>query len=167
MLSFCSSKPDRSFKYRSTMTQPYCYWQLNAPFVNIIGLYSNVDGLLDARGTTQQLSWLIDQLKQAPRDKWLIVAVHHPCFSLDDFHGGYPEILSALDSAFAKAGRNPDAVLSGHVHNYQRFARNMGGVSVPYIVAGNGGFANTLKAFHKMQTGLQLDHLPLQTSLRG
>ncbi len=112
MMNFCSKTADRFFKYRSTMTQPYCYWRLEAPFVHFIGLYSNVDGLLDARGTGQQQAWLVDQLKATPADKWLIVAVHHPCFSLDSVHGGYEEILSALDAAFVAAGRIPDAVLS-------------------------------------------------------
>jgi hypothetical protein len=163
MKNFCSPVPDRFFKYRSTMTQPFCYWTLLAPFVQIIGLYSNVDGLLDARGTTQQQTWLVDQLKNAPQDKWLIVAVHHPCFSLDAVHGGYEEILSAFDSAFDGAGRVPDAVLSGHVHNYQRFSRKINAVSVPYIINGNGGYANSQRALHKLQRGIGDIQLPYPT----
>ena len=31
------------------MTQPYPYWTLEAPFVTIVGRYSNVEGSLDAR----------------------------------------------------------------------------------------------------------------------
>ena len=39
----------------------------------------------------------------------------------------------------------PDVVLSGHAHLYQRFTRNgPGSRQIPYIVAGNGGFAATL-----------------------
>ena len=34
----------------------------------------------------------------------------------------------------------PDAVLTGHVHNYQRFTRALQGRQVPYIVAGAGGY---------------------------
>ncbi len=33
----------------------------------------------------------------------------------------------------------PDAFLSGHAHNYQRYTRRIGGKQVPYIVAGTGG----------------------------
>jgi hypothetical protein len=31
-------------------------------------------------------------------------------------------------------------VFTGHAHNYQRFARRLGGRQVPYLVAGSGGF---------------------------
>jgi hypothetical protein len=49
----------------------------------------------------------------------------------------------ALDSAFAAGGREPDLVLSGHVHDYQRFTRTMpSGKQVPYVVSGNGGYHN-------------------------
>jgi len=70
------------------MTQPYCYWTLIAPYIRILGLYSNVDGLIDA----QQQLWLQQQLTSCPKDKWLILAVHHPCYSLDTTHGGYLDI---------------------------------------------------------------------------
>jgi hypothetical protein len=42
-------------------------------------------------------------------------------------------------------------VLSGHVHSYQRFERDLGGKKVPYIIAGAGGYANTLKLLHKIE----------------
>jgi hypothetical protein len=146
------------------MTQPYCYWKLEAPFVHIIGLYSNVDGLLDARGTAQQQNWLIEQLRAVPQDKWLILAVHHPCYSLDAVHGGYQETLTALDTAFQSAKRIPDAVLHGHVHNYQRFSRTYGkNVAVPFIIAGAGGYATSQVALHKLQNGMQNQTLPFQT----
>jgi hypothetical protein len=35
----------------------------------------------------------------------------------------------------------PDAFLSGHAHNYQRYTRRTGGKQIPYIVAGTGGIA--------------------------
>jgi acid phosphatase type 7 len=47
-----------------------------------------------------------------------------------------------LDGAFAAAGRTPDMVLTGHVHDYQRFTRTIGAAQVPYIVAGAGGYHN-------------------------
>ncbi len=161
MRNFCDTVA-RSVPYRNTMTQPYVYWTLEAPFVTIVGLYSNVEGCLDPRGKSQQQAWLTDQLGQAPPDKKLIVAVHHPCYSLDGTHGGCPDILIALDRAMASSKRIPDAVLSGHVHNYQRFSRKIGTRQVPYIVAGAGGYANDARSMHRLQSGLQLK-LPFQT----
>jgi hypothetical protein len=119
---------------------------------------------LDRRGDRRQQDWLIEQLRSARQDKWLIIAAHHPCFSLDETHGGYVEILSALDAAFASAGRLPDAVLSGHVHSYQRFSRSLAGKSLPYIVAGAGGFANSSRSLHKLQRGLLVEGLPFATT---
>lgn len=47
----------------------------------------------------------------------------------------------ALDVAFDASGRVPDLVLSGHVHNYQRFTRTLtSSQTLPYIVIGNGGY---------------------------
>jgi len=42
--------------------------------------------------------------------------------------GGYAEIFSSMDAAFAASNRIPDVVLSGHVHSYLRFSRALGGV---------------------------------------
>src|SRR5262249_34670071 len=92
--NFCDTQPRFRFPYRPTMTQPYVYWVLEAPFLTLIGVYSNVDGELDGRGTNEQLRWLKQQLDAAPRDKCLLVAVHHPPYSLDTSHGGYPDILN-------------------------------------------------------------------------
>lgn len=159
--NFCGPTPDHYFKHRPTMTQPYCYWTLAAPFVRIVGLYSNVDGLLD----TQQQLWLCQQLASCPKDKWLLLAVHHPCFSLDATHGGYVDVLDAIDSAAAAAHRWPDAVLSGHVHDYQRFARTVHGhAAIPYIIAGAGGYAHTPRLIHRLQRDLDLGDLPFQTT---
>ncbi|MGF6933598.1 putative phosphodiesterase [Paraburkholderia sp. UCT70] len=167
MKNFCSVTSQPFFKYRSTMTQPYCYWALDAPFVQIIGAYSNVDGLLDARGSNAQLNWLVQRLKAAPQDKWVILAVHHPCYSLDSVHGGYEETLNTLDKAFETSGRTADAVFSGHVHNSQRFSRKLGNNEIPYVIAGAGGYANTQRAMHKLQTGLENVQLPYATKSEG
>jgi hypothetical protein len=100
----------------------------------------------------------------APADKKLLVAVHHPPFSLDSVHGGTPDILNALDRAIAVSGRVPDAVLSGHVHNYQRFTREVKGRKIPYVVAGAGGYANDARSMHKIQKELVGVKLPYQTT---
>jgi len=93
------------------------------------------------------------------------VAVHHPPYSLDDFHGGSPKILESLDNAIAGSKRIPDIVLSGHVHSYQRFSRKISGRVIPYIVAGAGGYADKPKAMHQLQTNNgQPIHVPFQTT---
>ena len=175
--NFCDSAPHHVSPYRMSMTQPYPYWTLEAPFVTIVGLYSNVEGSLDARGRSDQQFFLEDQLRAADRKKKLIVTVHHPPFSLDSAHGGSPDILNALDRAISASGRLPDAVVSGHVHNYQRFLRDMKDPSdnktrsIPYIVAGAGGYANDFRSLHKLQKALGLNDkhkppkLPIKTTL--
>src|SRR5262249_25946481 len=45
----------------------------------------------------------------------------------------------------------PDAVFSGHVHNYQRFTREINGRQIPFIVAGAGGYADRPSLIHKLQ----------------
>jgi hypothetical protein len=89
MQNFCSPTSRFIFKHRSTMTQPYVYWTLETPLATIIGLYSNVDGELDAAGTFEQQHWLAAQLQEALTDRALIIAVHHAPYSLDTTHGGY------------------------------------------------------------------------------
>ncbi|MBV9851959.1 MAG: metallophosphoesterase [Armatimonadetes bacterium] len=152
VMNFCDTQPRHLYPYRETMTQPYVYWTLDAPFVTLIGLYSNVEGTLDGRGNVEQQQWLTDQLKAADPAKSVIIAVHHPPYSLDNDHGGCPDIDAALDQAMADSGRMADAVFSGHVHNYQRFTRTFQGRQIPYVVAGAGGYANSSKAMHKLQT---------------
>jgi hypothetical protein len=149
--NFCASQPEHLDTYRETMTQPYVYWTLETSLATIIGLYSNVDGSLDGRGTNEQQRWFEGQLSKAPADKCLILAVHHPPYSLDAEHGGSPAILAALERAANVSGRWPDAVFSGHVHNYQRFTRSLDGRKIPFVVAGAGGYANSRKLMHQLQ----------------
>ncbi len=169
MENFCATQAVTVTPYRMTMTQPYCYWVMDAPFVTIVGLYSNVEGSLDARGRMDQQHFLNTQVQAADAKKKLIVAVHHPPYSLDSAHGGTPEILNAIDQAVTASGRVPDAVLSGHVHNYQRFSRVVGTRKIPYVVAGAGGYANDVGSMHKLQAGLTKPavKLPYQTTVAG
>jgi predicted phosphohydrolase len=169
MENFCAVQPVMVTPYRMTMTQPYCYWTLDAPFVTIIGLYSNVEGSLDARGRMDQQHFLNTQMVAADPTKKLIVTVHHPPYSLDSAHGGTPDILNAIDQAVEASGRPPDAVLSGHVHNYQRFSRVVGTRKIPYVVAGAGGYANAATSMHQLQPGLTTPPvaLPYQTTVEG
>ncbi|WP_407180397.1 metallophosphoesterase family protein [Bradyrhizobium sp. STM 3562] len=154
--NFCAPQPHQISAYRATMTQPYVYWTLDAPLVSIIGLYSNVEGTLDARGTFEQQRWLEQQLSDAKaKDGFIVVAVHHPPYSLDKTHGGYLDVVVALDQAMKTTGVIPHAVLSGHVHNMQRFTRRYEGREIPYVIDGRGGYANTERLVHKLQKDAQ------------
>lgn len=153
MANLCASSaalPAGSEEYnRDTETQPNCYWTLLAKAVTIIGCYSNVPsgGVIEP----DQAAWLASELQAAPAGVPLIVALHHPPYSADAFHGGSAKMGEVLDTAFKTSGRVPDLVLSGHVHDYQRFTRTMPdtGVEVPYVVIGNGGYHN----LHKLAPG--------------
>jgi hypothetical protein len=131
--------------------------------VTIVGLYTNVpDG---GRLADDQLRWLTHELKAAPGDAALLVALHHPVYSADLQHGSNLTLGEHLDAAFKRAGRWPDAVLTAHVHNYQRFARTVGGRTIPYIVARAGGYHNlhhvpvgNLPFTHPELDGLELVH---------
>jgi len=100
MENFCSAQPRHTWmagpSNRTTMIQPNVYWTLCTPLCRIIGLYSNVPGQLDKRDKRQQ-RWLTHELSEAKNEKCVIVAVHHPPYSLDDTHGGHQPIEQALD----------------------------------------------------------------------
>ena len=145
--NFCAKEPyltpEAGESPRDAMTQPNVYWTLDAPFLTVIGLYSNVPE--GGQFEQAQLDWFADQMSSAPKNRALVVAVHHPAYSADDEHGGSATIEQTLDNAFKKSGRVADLVLTGHVHNYQRFTRQFNGQQVPYIVAGSGGYHNLHK----------------------
>jgi len=157
--NFCASQPQHTWmaghSNRTTMIQPNVYWTLKTPLATMIGIYSNVPGLLD-RGHPLQEDWLTAELKAAKNEKCVIVSVHHPPYSLDDTHGGHKLIQDALDRAFHASGRIPTAIFAAHVHNYQRFERvfqHGHEHPVPYVVAGAGGFAGYTK-LHQLKAGV-------------
>jgi len=147
--NFCSKDrvhaPEAGSLGRTTMAQPNVYWTLVAPYVTIIGLYSNVP--MGGAFKQDQIDWFVNELKTAPENKALIVSVHHDPFSLDSTHSGSKIIGQMLDESFTKSGRVADLVLSSHVHNYQRFTRTFNGRHIPYIVVGAGGYPK----LHSMQ----------------
>lgn len=153
--NFCAAAPgipaaDPQNEYgRDTMTQPYCDWTLADPAlgVTIIGLWSNAPSgghLFDS-----QTAFLTTELAAAATDRPLMVALHHPPYSIDAHHGGSAKMGAALDAAFEASKRCPDVVLSGHVHDYQRFTRSYWGRSITYVVIGNSGYHN----LHKLAPG--------------
>lgn len=160
--NFCATtpgpSPDSGGLVRSVMTQPGVYFTLDAPFVSIIGLYSNVldgPGVISSQNghypiSDEQLTFLKAELARLKPDhdagnRAVILAVHHPPASVDGKHGGSTGISADIDNCCTAAGLWPDAVLSGHAHLYQRFSRSVPGLgrSIPYVTAGSGGYAIT------------------------
>ncbi len=145
MANFCAPAatlpPGSNAEYgRDLQTQPYCDWTLSLTELTIIGLYDNVpDG---GHLYASQTEWLTAELQAAPADRPLVVSLHHPPYSVDAFHGGSRLMGESLDAAFTAAGRAPDVVVSGHVHDYQRFTRRFGSQQITYVVSGNGGYHN-------------------------
>ncbi len=158
--NFCTSEPQHATEagslVRTTMTQPNVYFTLDAPFVSIVGLYSNVlegPGVISSQNgkyplPDDQKKFLIAELKRlkplrAKNNMAVIIALHHPPFSGDANHSGTTGLSNDLDDAFTQADLWPDMVLSGHAHIYQRFTRSVNNAQIPYIISGSGGFAVT------------------------
>ena len=160
--NFCNASPepspDAGTLVRSTMDQPGVYFTLDAPFVSIVGLYTNVlegPGVISTQGGKyptlagdHQLDFLTTELQRlAPArkagERAVIIACHHPPVSADSKHGGSTGLADDIDAASRAAGFWPDAVLSGHAHLYQRFTRKVDGRQIPYVISGSGGFAAT------------------------
>ncbi len=156
LANFCATRPTvpaiAGTIFRETMTEPSVYWLLDAPFVDLIGLYSNVaenPGFISgAIPGSHQKTWLVATLKKiakerkAGRRKALVIATHHPPFSLGG-HSGSTEMLADIDDACHRSGVMPDVFLAAHAHSYQRYTRNVSfngrAMQIPFIVAGTGG----------------------------
>jgi hypothetical protein len=143
--NFCApapvKMPESQDSHRTAMVQPNVYWTLLTPLVNIIGLYSNVPAGGDIR--SPQTDWLVNELRTLPKNRPVFVALHHPVYSADDHHSGSTYMKDVLESAAEEAGRHPDMILAGHVHDYQRLTKNLAdGTQVPYLVTGAGGYHN-------------------------
>src|SRR5580692_2905941 len=155
--NFMSTNPAQlgSLKTASNRTQmdlPYVYWTFTTPFATIIGLFSNV-GETEGEIHQDQIDWFQGELTAADPDLALIVTVHHPPFSGDVEHSGSSVVDQVLSSSFKATKRYPHLILSGHVHNYQRFTNTVPGpegkLQIPYIVAGAGGYTK-LGTLHKV-----------------
>lgn len=127
---------------RVQLDLPNVYWTLVTPLATIIGMYTNVPEHGSIDSTQQQ--WVTNEFATAPKDRALILALHHPIYSFDVFHSGSSKMADVLENAIRDTGRVPNLVLSGHVHNYQRIEQTItpGGEPTPFIVCGNGGYHN-------------------------
>jgi hypothetical protein len=131
--------PESQDAPRATMSLPNVYFTLQCPFVTIIGMYTNVPehGSIDS----VQQQWLTNEFATAPKDKALILALHHPIYSFDDHHSGSPTMADAVQNAMNDSHRVPNMILTAHVHNYQRIERSfVKGTNTPFLVVGHGGY---------------------------
>jgi acid phosphatase type 7 len=156
--TFCSQTPplhDAGVPLpRPLPRQPHVYWTLVHDWLRIIGLYSNVPE--GGQFADDQVRWLIEELRAAPPDVTVILAMHQPVYAADVTHGSNLTLADALGEWYAEAGRSPDAVFTGHAHNYQRFARRHGDFKIPYVVAGAGGYYER----HAIADGVSASALP-------
>lgn len=153
---FCDDEPHHAPEAgglaRTTMIQPGVYFSLKAPFVTIIGLYSNVledPGVISSEGQKypniddKQKDFLESELRLLHDESYsgaVILAVHHPPYTSGMIHVGSSGMLKDIEEAIQNAKNfAPHAVLSGQAHNYQRYTRIMGRRQIPFIVAGSGG----------------------------
>jgi Calcineurin-like phosphoesterase len=166
--NFCAKEPtittEAGSLHRTAMTAPGVYFTLDAPFIRIIGLFSNAledPGVISSESNkwaavpNYQLDFLDAQLNRIKKEKYkgaVILATHHPAFSYAPAknaqgtggnHGGSSAMLRDIDTICKARGVYPHAFLSGHAHNYQRFSRMVQFASqtyeVPFIVCGDGG----------------------------
>lgn len=167
MKVFCDKKPKplvAAFD-RTSVTEPYLYYKLEAPFVKFIGLYSNNSegpGVLDPGGDTAQLDFLEAEFKRAaaarPGDaRAVLVAVHHPLFSIGKDHGASPPMLTQVDKIMDRTKFIPDAFLSGHVHGFELFIREYKGHEIPYIICGTGGYNDDAHVKEKYRLPTQFE----------
>jgi hypothetical protein len=170
--NFMSKDPNQlgSLKTRAGRTQmdlPNVYWTFTTPLATMIGLFSNVS---ETQGEfhQDQIDWFRSELAAADSNLALIVAVHHPPFSGDAEHSGSTEVHRVLFDSFEAAKRYPDLILSGHVHNYQRFTCKVTGpngpLQIPCVVAGAGGYTK-LGKLHKIGGAFPTAPLPLGDGL--
>jgi hypothetical protein len=153
--------PEAGGLARTAQVQPSVYFTLEAPFVRILGLYSNCledPGVISGEGLgNAQLDYLKAGLERVKTEHFagaVLIAVHHPPYvaqvkeltgdATDNNagrHSGSPDMLKQIDSVCKATGVWPHAVLSGHAHNYQRFTRIKDGRETPFLISGNGGHA--------------------------
>jgi hypothetical protein len=171
--NFCApsvaDSPDSGGLDRTTMIQPGVYYTFDAPFVRILGVYSNVledPGVIsDQSGTyptlnQSQITFLTTALQRIASEKYagaVIIATHHPAFTGGEEHGGSPLMLADIDAACSAAGVWPHAVLSGHSHNYQRYTRTVNSYQIPFIVAGCGGHSPLSSMRSTLRTPYPID----------
>jgi 3',5'-cyclic AMP phosphodiesterase CpdA len=115
------------YEYRD-LGMPGRYFRRSAGPVELYLLDSN-------RVDDAQTNWLRRSLSRS-KARWRIAACHHPAFTCGSYLSN-PGVVARWVPLFERYGVR--LVLSGHDHNYQRFAARQG---VRYVVHGGGSTAH-------------------------
>ena len=146
-------QPESKDAPRVTLSLPNPYFTLNCPFVSMIGMYTNVPegGSVDSI----QQQWLTNELATAPMDKALVVAMHHPIFSFDNYHSGSAAMGKVLQQAINDSRRVPNMVLAAHVHDFQVIEKQVAPANSPAeITHAPAKHARKTKPTHGSTTGV-------------
>ena len=108
----------------STLRMPGRYYRVRLPQVDLFLLDSN-------RIDATQTAWLSRALRRSTA-RWKLAVLHHPAFTCGRYRS-HPVVVRRWVPLFERY--DVRLVLSGHDHNYQRFAARGG---VTYVVHGAG-----------------------------
>jgi hypothetical protein len=95
------------------------YYSYNLGQWHLLSLNSNCAEVGHCDSSSPQIRWLKANLAANRNKRCTLAYFHHPRFSSGEEHGSTPEVKPLWDVLYA-AG--VDVVLSGHEHNYERFA---------------------------------------------
>ena len=94
------------------------YYSYNLGEWHIVSLNSMCENVGGCDSTSPMLSWLKNDLAANPK-KCTLAYFHYPLFSSGSEHGSMPKMKPAWGVLYAA---NADVVISGHDHDYERFA---------------------------------------------
>jgi len=135
------------FGNAASPTEPGCtvnckgYYSYDLGAWHIIALNSMCENVGGCGATSPMVTWLKGALATNP-SSCTLAYWHHPVFSSGSTHGNDPKMIPSWDALYAAGA---DVVLSGHDHDYERFApQTSSGVGDPArgireFVVGTGG----------------------------
>jgi acid phosphatase type 7 len=123
---------------------------------HVVVLNSNCSRVGGCGATSPMVAWLKNDLAANSSHKCTLAYFHHPLFSSGGEHGNQPQVRPIWDALYAA---NADVVVSGHDHDYERFApqRPDGALDqargIREFVVGTGG--GRLRAFGAIKANSQ------------
>jgi hypothetical protein len=117
------------------------YYSYDLGAWHIVALNSMCENVGGCGASSPMVTWLMGDLATNP-SSCTLAYWHHPVFSSGSEHGNNPKMIPSWDALYAAGA---DVVLSGHDHDYERFApQTSSGVGDPEggireFVVGTGG----------------------------
>ena len=116
------------------------YYSYSLGAWHVVALNSNCEEIGGCGAGSAQEQWLRADLSAHPT-RCAVAYLHHPAFSSGNTHGGSPSVLPLLR---ALQDHDVELILSGHEHDYERFApQTAEGIAnaagVRQFVVGTGG----------------------------